>query len=125
MIAFEVSVDGGKRCVAGIQDVGVVSLIASRVRRAAVDPASGRPIPGQVEEELTLDVGGLEHDPDGAPVNVRWLRQSLEVGQRIILTVVDAAEADSPEHRERQDPAWTQQRKREYYERLKREFGDA
>jgi len=125
MIAFEVSIDGQKKCIAGVADIGVASVIASWVRRASRDPSSGETIPGQFEEELTLQVGGLEHDPDGAPVHVSWLRESLRPGQQITLGVVESEEADLPQTRDREDPTWAERRKREYYERLKREYGDA
>jgi hypothetical protein len=92
---------------------------------ASRDPASGEPISDRFEEELTLDVGGLTHDPDGASVHVRWLRQPLTPGQRITVAVVETETADPPQNREREDPAWAAQRKREYYERLKLEYGDA
>jgi hypothetical protein len=125
MIAFEISIDGRKTCTAGVSDLGVTSVMASWVRRVSRDPTSGEPIPGRFEEELTLDVGGLTHDPDGASVNLRWLQQSLQVGQLITVAVVETEEADSPRTRDREDPTWIAQRKREYYERLKREYGEA
>jgi hypothetical protein len=125
MIAFEISIDGQKACTAGVWPSGVTSVIASWVRRASRDPASGEPIDDRFEEELTLDVGGLTHDSDGASVHVNWLRQPLRPGQRITVAVVETEVADPPQNRKREDPAWAAQRKREYYERLKREYGDA
>jgi hypothetical protein len=125
MIAFEISIDGQKQCTAGVSGLGVASVIASWVRRVSHDPASEQPLPEQFEEELTLDVGGLVHDPDGGGVQLRWLRQALRVGQRITLAIVDTDAVDPPSARERTDPAWTEQRKREYYERLKQEYGEA
>ena len=124
MIGFEISIDGQKACTAGVGDLGVVSAIASWVRRVSRDPSSGTPIPGQFEEELTFHVGGLAHDADGAGVNVSWLDQSLNVGQRITLTVVDTTQVNRPRTRHREDPALVEHQKREYYERLKREYGD-
>ena len=124
MIAFEIAIDGQRVCTAGIGDQGILSVIANWIRRPSRDPETGRPLAGGFDEELTLDAGGLMHDPDGAAVHVRWLRRSLEVGQQITLTVVEAAEADPPETRERQDPSSDERRKRQYYERLKQEFGD-
>jgi hypothetical protein len=53
MIAFEISIDGQKKCTAGVSDVGVASVIASWVCRASRDPTSGQPIPDRFEEELT------------------------------------------------------------------------
>jgi hypothetical protein len=125
MIAFEISIDGQKRCTAGVADLGVASVIATRVRRVWRDPTTGQPVPDRFEDELTLDVGGLEHDADGAAVHLRWLQQPLKPGQEITLTIVETSEADPPSSRSREDPAWAERRKREYYERLKREYGDA
>jgi hypothetical protein len=125
MIAFEISIDGQKKCTAGVSDLGVTSVIASWVRRVSRDPVSGQPIPGRFEEELTLDVGGLTHDADGGSVQVKWLQQPLKLGQQITLAVVETEAADPPWTRERTDPVSTERRKREYYERLKREYGEA
>jgi hypothetical protein len=69
----------------------LIPLHVGRIRRThwARDPASEQPIPDRFEEELTLDVGGLAHDPDGAAVQVRWLQQPLKVGQQITLAIVE------------------------------------
>jgi hypothetical protein len=125
MIAFEIAIDGQRTCTAGVGPEGVTSVVASWVRRPSRDPATNEPLPGRFEEELTLDAGGLTHDPDGATVHVRWLRQPLKVGQRITLTVVETAAADPPVKRDREDPTSAERAKRRYYERLKHELGDA
>ena len=125
MIAFEISIDGRKQCTAGVPDAGVASVMVNWVGRASRDPTSGQPIPGGFEEELTLDVGGLSHDLDGASVHARWLRQPLQLGQQITIAIVERDVADPPRTSDREDPAWVEQRKREYYERLKREYGEA
>jgi hypothetical protein len=125
MIAFEISIDGRQTCTAGLPDLAVVSVMANWVRRPSRDPTSGEPIPGRFEEELTLDVGGLTHDADGAPVHVSWLRQALKVGQQIAFSVVETEDVDPPPTRHRDDPTRSAQREREYYERLKRKYGEA
>jgi hypothetical protein len=125
MIAFEISIDGQQLRTAGVGDLGVLSAIATWVRRTSRDASSEAPIPGRFEEELTFHVGGLEHDADGASINLSWLDRSLRVGQQITVTVVNVDSVDEPSGRHRQDPAWAEQRKRDYYERLKQEFGDA
>jgi hypothetical protein len=125
MIAFDVSIDGRKACTAGVGPLGVTSLSVSWVRRPSRNPETGEPIRDSFEEELTLDVGGLTHDPDGAAVHLRWLREALRPGQQITLTVVETESADPPRTREREDPGLAARRKREYYERLKREYGEA
>ena len=124
MIAFEISIDGQRRCTAGVGDLGVLSVITSWVRRPSQNAGAGDVRGEQFEEELTLDVGGLMHDSDGANVNLKWLDQSLRVGQSMTVKVVNAATVDSPVSRQREDPAWAERRKREYYEQLKREYGD-
>ena len=125
MIAFEISIDGQKTCTAGVADIGVTSVIASWARRASRDPSSGEAIPGRFEEELTLDVGGLAHDASGSTVQVRWLHQALKPGQQITLAVVETEAADPPLTSDREDPTRVARQRREYYERLRREYGDA
>jgi hypothetical protein len=101
MIAFEISIDGRRACTAGVP-AGVTSVIATWVRRPSRDPESGESVADSFEEELTLEVGGLTHDQDGASVHL-----------------------DPPRSREREDPTRVAGRKREYYQRLKREHGEA
>ncbi len=125
MIAFEISIDGRRQCTAGIGDLDVASVITTWVRRRSHDPVSGEAVDDAIEEELALEVGGLAHDPDGAAIQIRWLREALQVGQVITLAVVEADSVDPPRTRERTDPAWNEERKRAYYERLKREYGEA
>jgi hypothetical protein len=124
MIAFEISIDGRRACTAGVPD-GVASVIATWVRRPSRDPASGEPVGDHFEEELTLEVAGLTHDQDGASIHLRWLREPLTLGQQVTFAVVETEAADSPLTREREDPTWAAQRKRDYYERLKHEYGEA
>lgn len=125
MVAFQISIDGQRVCTAGIGDLGALSVIATWVRRVTPGPAADEDRSEPFEEELTLDVAGLTHDTDGADVNVKWLERSLRVGQRLTVAIVDTSDVDDPTTRRRQDPAWAEHRKREYYERLKREYGDA
>lgn len=125
MIGFEISIDDQRVCTAGIGDLGALSVIATWVRRVPPGAPSDEDQSDRFEEELTLDVAGLARDVDGANVNLKWLERSLRVGQRLTVTIVDATHIDEPTSRQREDPAWVEQRKREYYERLKREYGDA
>jgi hypothetical protein len=124
MIAFEISIDEQQACTAGVSPSGVTSVIATWVRRPSSETASDLPLGDRFEEELTLDVGGLAHDADGASVHLRWLRQPLKPGQRITITVLETEIVDEPQKRAREDPAQAAQQKRQYYERLKREYGE-
>src|SRR6266478_9985754 len=105
MIAFDISIDGQKLCTAGVDGAGVLSAIATWVRRASRDASSGAPVPSQFDEHLTLHVGGMEHDADGAGVHVTWVDRSLSVGQQITLAVVDVDSVDAPSSQQREDPA--------------------
>jgi hypothetical protein len=125
MIAFEISIDGRPACTAGVSPAGVASVIATWVCRPSSESAAGVALGDCLEEELTLDVGGLAHDPDGASVHLSWLRQPLKPGQQITITVLETAVVDPPQKRIREDPGRAAQQKRQYYERLKREYGDA
>lgn len=100
MIAFEIAIDGHRVCTAGVGEEGVTSVIASWVRRPSHNPASRDAIPERFEEELTLEVGGLVRDSDGAAVHLKWLQQPLRLGQQVTLTVVDTKEADPPRSRQ-------------------------
>lgn len=125
MIAFEIAVDGRKQCTAGTSASGVTSVVATWVRRAAHESTPRQPGTGAFEEELTLHVGGLWHDPDGARVHVQWLQHALKVGEQITITVVDTEQIDTPPTRTREDPTESERQKRAYYERLKAEYGQA
>jgi hypothetical protein len=125
MIGFEIAIDGQRICTAAVGDLGVLSAVVSWVRRASRESSVGTENAGRFEQQLTFHVGGLALDSDGAREDLTWLDQPLRLGQRISLTVVDTPETDPPQARHREDPAWADQRKREYYERLKREYGDA
>jgi hypothetical protein len=61
MIAFEVSLNGKRVCTAGVQDFGVLSAIVSWVRRRPAQSRDGKTI----EEELTVEVGGLVTEAPG------------------------------------------------------------
>ena len=57
MIAFEVFLNGNKVCRAGVGDLGVLTTVLSWVRREGRNTETKEP--GNIEEELTLNVSGL------------------------------------------------------------------
>jgi hypothetical protein len=118
MIAFRVSLNGTRVCTAGIRDFGVLSAIVTWVRRR---PEHGRD-GGTIEEHLTVEVGGFTST---SRHHSQWLRRRLRVGDRVSIDVVDAAKADRPKHRYRDDPRALERAKRRYLERLKNELEGA
>ncbi len=73
MIAFEVSVNGEKKCVAGAEDADVLSTMID-------GPRAPR-----------LRVGGLVGDD-----HVDWLKSDIKAGDEITIRLVETASADQP-----------------------------
>ena len=120
MIAFEVSLNGKRACVAGVEGFGVLSAILSRVRRHPEKRRHGR----TAEEGLTVDVGGLRSEDSGPGEHLRWLSRGLRVGDRVSIRVVDTLKVDVPATRHRDDPVTIERAKRRYLHRLEKELTD-
>jgi len=80
MRAFQVHINGKKVCVAGIGQDGVLTSIVNWVAKKG-------------EGDLFVTVGGLI-SPAGD--HVTWVRQDLQVGDEILLRVVEAKTSDVP-----------------------------
>lgn len=78
MICFEVWVNGEKVCLAGVSESDVLTCIVDGERRGL---------------KSNLHVGGLVKDE-----HVRWTqkRHSLEVGDEVIIKIVESDKADEP-----------------------------
>jgi hypothetical protein len=118
MIAFEVLLNGKKVCVAGVGDLGVLTTVLTWVRREARNTETGEP--GNTEEELTLNVGGLispkkEH--------VRWFENKVRVGDEVRVHVINLESVDPPYDRRTEDPAEDIRRQERYVEQMAKRFG--
>src|SRR5262245_28969081 len=113
MIAFQIRLNGRALGTAGIDTPGVLTTIATWMKRArhAKDGHAGE---ARFVEELTLDVGGLTHDRTGANVHVSWIRRRLEVGDEIQLKVVEVRRTTRPRWRRRDDPKIERAARRRY-----------
>jgi hypothetical protein len=98
MIAFEIRLNGKALCTAGVGDRGVVSAIATWVKRVARNPKSGRPLK-RFEEELAFDVGGLIPGRKGASVHLDWVKRRLRIGDEIRVQVVETRRVTRPRTR--------------------------
>jgi hypothetical protein len=120
MIAFEVTLNGNRVCTAGVDDFGVLSTILTWVRRRPELSRDGNTI----EEELTAEVSALDSRDPIAGEHLKWLSERLRVGDSISIRIVDVEKVDAAISRYRNDPEVDARTKRQYYERLKREYGD-
>jgi hypothetical protein len=101
MIAFEVTLNGKRICVAGAEDLSVLSTIitASGILGAKTVPART----GNVRAEVFYTVGGLtaRADPE-KDVHLQWKEIApLQVGDVIRVKVLEAKKADRAKFRKR------------------------
>jgi hypothetical protein len=125
MLAFKVEVDGKELAVAGVEDWAVLSFHLNATRT----DASERPF-GHVR----TGVGGLSlPDENSVSHHFRWKDRDLNIGSRIVVTVIETDTPHAPVKRYRSDSAvqedpFTEEEAREMrlqdYLELKKEFGD-
>jgi hypothetical protein len=118
MIAFEVFLNGKKVCTAGVGDLGVLTAMLTWVRRE--DKNTEIRESRNVEEELTLNVGGFvssKHE------HVCWSESKLTVGDDVCVRVVDLESVDLPRDRRAEDPEEDIRRQKVYVEQMVKRFG--
>jgi hypothetical protein len=115
MLAFEVYINGKKRCTAGVRGPGVLTATVCWVLR---EPKSGL----RKRKELNLGVGGLVSRSDEF---LEWLQRDLQPGDEVTIRVLEAAKVDKPKTRRRQraTPAQIKLRKQANVRRLAKELG--
>lgn len=84
MIAFDISINGESRVLAGVGDVGVLSAI--------ITWGSGNTA---MKGSTDLNVGGIS----GPSEHVQWLREQLKVGDTIVVTIREVSDVDAPKQR--------------------------
>jgi hypothetical protein len=95
-VRFEVLVDGQRRCIAGIDGLGVLSIIVNWVMRDPKAKPDDYSIEDWSRQRLQLSVGGLRV-PDQQSVN--WVSEDLAAAEEITIRVLGPGEFDSPPHR--------------------------
>jgi len=115
MIAFEIHLNGKKKCTAGIRGPCVLTACLSWVLR---EPRSRR---GK-RAELNLGVGGLVSRSDEF---LEWLQRDLQPGDEVTIRIIEATRVDKPKKRriKRKTPAQIQRRKQAFVRRMAKEFG--
>ncbi len=98
MIAFEVSRNGKRVCIAGAEDLGVLSAHVT-----AVGKLGNKSVPKRRREgrDLMYSVGGLTSGPDSKKnVHLSWKSVTrLKVGDVIQVRILEVDAADKPRHR--------------------------
>ena len=114
MLAFEVYINGKKRCTAGIRGPCVLTAALCWVLR---EPGSRRK-----RQQLTLGVGGLTVRSDE---DLQWLQRELQRGDEVTIRIIEAAQVDKPRitRRLRATPAQIKHRKQAFVRRMAKEFG--
>jgi hypothetical protein len=114
MLAFEVYINGKKRCTAGIRGPCVLTAALCWVLR---EPGSRRK-----RQELNLGVGGLNGRSDE---DLQWLQRDLQRGDEVTIRIIEAAQVDNPKTRRRRraTPAQITHRKQDLVRRLAKEVG--
>ena len=101
MIAFEVRLNGKRICIAGAEDLAVLSTIVTASGKLGAKTAPARP--DEIDGEVFYSVGGLtaRRDPK-QDVHVRWTSVApLRVGDVIQVKVLDVKKADRAKSREK------------------------
>jgi hypothetical protein len=114
MLAFEIHINGQRKCTAGIRGPCALTASLCWVLR---EPKSRR---GQ-HQELHLGVGGL----DSSDEFLEWLQRDLKPGDEVTVRIIEAAKVDKPKKRRqlRATPAQIRRRKQALVRRLAKEVG--
>ena len=113
MLAFEVHVNGEKKCVAGIGEPGVLTTTLTWVLG---EPKGRR----RGSEDMGLRVGGLVSRTDEF---VDWFRRDMRRGDEVVIRLVEVADADTPKRRRRESPAKRRRQQEAYIRRMAKQFG--
>jgi hypothetical protein len=121
VIAFEVYVNGKKRCTAGVGERGVLNAGVNWIRRA---DETVRRYGGSGREELTVEARGMVTSPNLPREHVQWLNSRLQMGDVITFKVIETEKVNKPRSRTPADPERIERMQREDYEALKQQYGD-
>jgi hypothetical protein len=118
MPIFHVYLNGKKVATAGVGELGVLGAHVSWVGRAG-DPGSANKT-DSVQEELTLDVGGLVSP---AQEHVSWLDRNLKVGDEVRISIAASGRVGRARRRERRNRAKELRAQKQYVREMAQRFG--
>ena len=96
---FQIIINGKKICIAGIKDYGVLSAIASWVKRDPTKYDSNKhpSLKEFTDEETSFHIGGLLNDGS----HVEWHRQKIKEGDEITIKLLESGKYDKPKKRKK------------------------
>ena len=102
MIAFEVKLNGRRICIAGAEDLCVLSATINAAGKLGVKTVPSRRNNGSARE-VFYSVGGLTRRPDPTKdVHLRWKSVApLRIGDRLVIKVLEVRKADRPKSRKK------------------------
>ena len=112
-IAFEITANSETKIVAGIEEISVLSFILSYISSKK-----------DLFDRIELSVGGLLHHGKHDYEHLNWIKRHLNLGDEIVIRVVETSDLTQPIFRQREDPKLVENARRKYYENLKKEYAD-
>src|SRR5262245_12299195 len=119
MIAFDVFLNRKKLARAGVGSDGVLTAIASWMRRRAPEKLGKR---RQWDRDLSFSLGGYRSTNGVAGEHFKWEDRKLKPGDVLTIKVITATRVDGPRRRIAEDPKMVEHSQKRYYQRLKRKF---
>ena len=113
MLAFEVHLNGNKKCVAGIGEPGVLTTTLTWV----LGQPKGRRKSG---EDMWLHVGGLISRNYEF---VDWFQRKVRRGDEVVIRIVEVGAADAPRKRRQESPAQRRRQQQAYVRKMAKQFG--
>ena len=92
MKCFEIRINGEKVCTAGVGDSGVLNSFVSFMTRKEQDETPN----DSGAENLFITVSGIANLEEDASNHLEWLHQDLNVGDEIVIKIIEASSCDEP-----------------------------
>ena len=118
MLAFEVSINGVKRCTTGIEANGCMMAILTWLQQHPPRDRYAHPY----DNRLDFDVGAA-WSKEEINENGKWLKETLTVGDSITIRLLEATEVDALTIKQQcSTPRDRDRSERLYYEQLKQKY---
>jgi hypothetical protein len=111
MLSVEVSVNGQRVCVAGLDEPCVLTSILTLLAR---DLGTG-----PAQRELTLQISGLRNDDHS-----KWASLDVKPGDTVTLRVGEGQQVDPPQFIQKGSAAFADAERRRYFDELKKQYGE-